>query len=93
MAKPDLIAVAIKFTDWEQPWTFYSTALDQICHDPDDRAIFEQIWAEACRPEHWEHVELAECCDSCDHGLKNRFSWLPEKARAQFVRAASFEWK
>lgn len=93
MGKADLIAAAIKFTDWGEPWTFYAAVLGHVCHDSDDKAIFEHIWAEACRQEHWQRVDLAECCEACDHGLKEAFSWLPEEARAQFVRAASFQWK
>jgi len=93
MARPDLIGAAIQFMDWEKPWTFYSVVLDHLSHDSDDRAIFENIWGEACRPEHWQHVEISKCCEACDHGLKNGFSWLPDEARARFVRAASFQWK
>ena len=93
MATLDLIGVAIQFKDWEKPWTFYSVVLDHISHDSDDRAIFERIWAEACRPEHWQYVDISKCSDSCDHGREIGFSWLPEEARVQFVRAASFQWK
>lgn len=93
MAKPDLIGAAIKFMNWEKPWTFYSVVRDHLSHDSNDRAVFEHIWAEACRPEHWQHIGMLKCCDASDHALKSGFSWLPEEARAQFVRAASFQWK
>ncbi|MGC2968702.1 hypothetical protein [Paraburkholderia aspalathi] len=93
MAKSDLIGAAIEFVDWEKPWTFYSAVLNHLSLESDDRAALEDVWAEACRPEYWRDADISKCCDACDHGLRNGFSWLPDDARAQFVRAASFQWK
>jgi len=93
MAKSDLIKTAIAFLDWEEPWTFASVVLNQLSDDSGDRAIFERIWAEACRSDNWQQADIAKCCDACDSWLKRGFSWLPEEARAQFVRAASYQWK
>lgn len=93
MARSDLIEVANAFLDWEKPSTFYPTVLSQLPHDSEDPAIFLQIWAEACRADHWQNADISKGCDACDLGLKKEFSWLPEDARAQFVRAASYQWK
>jgi hypothetical protein len=93
MAKSDLIKAAIAFREWQKPWTFDSVVLNQLSDDSEGQATFRQIWAEACRPDNWQHAEISKCCDACDSGLKNVFSWLPDEARAQFVRAASFQWR
>ncbi|MDQ7982048.1 hypothetical protein QYH69_33015 [Paraburkholderia sp. SARCC-3016] len=93
MAKSDLVRAAIAFQEWGKPWSFDSVVLNQLSDDSDDRAIFMQIWAEACRSDNWQQADISRCCDACDSRLKCEFSWLPEEAGAQFVRAASFQWK
>lgn len=93
MARSNLIEVANTFLDWERPWTFYPAVLNQLSHDSNDPEIFLQIWVEACRADHWQQTDVSKGCDACDSGLKKEFPWLPEDARAQFVRAASYQWK
>lgn len=93
MAKNDLVEALNTFLDWEKPWTFYDVVLGRLSHSIDDQEEFERIWVEACRADHWQHSELARGCDACAHALARSFSWLPEVARAQIVRAASFQWK
>ena len=93
MAKSKLIEAAMAFLDWEKPWMFHPIVLSQLSQDSEDQLTSEDIWVEACRPEHWQYVDITRCCVACHDGLKNEFSWLPEEARAQFVRATSFQWK
>ncbi|WP_109482343.1 hypothetical protein [Paraburkholderia sp. C35] len=93
MAKSDLIRAAITFQKWEKPWSFDSVVLNQLSDNSEDRAVFMKIWAEACRSENWQQADISMCCDACDSRLKHEFSWLPEEARAQFVRAGSFQSK
>lgn len=93
MAKSELIKAAIAFRDWEKPWTFASAVLKQLADDSEGRALFGQLWMEACRSDNWQKTDISECCDTCDSWLNHRFSWLPEEARARFVRAAAYQWK
>jgi hypothetical protein len=58
-----------------------------------DRAIIEKIWLEVCGSSHWRHTDLSQCCATADHALTIAFPWLPEQARAKFVRAAAYQWK
>jgi len=93
MPRSDLTEVVNAFQDWEKPWTFYSTVLSQLSRDSEDPDTLSQIWAEACRADHWQQADISKACDAVDCGLKIQFSWLPEDARRPFVRAASYQWK
>ena len=93
MAKSDITRAALAFQDWDKPWTFESAVLDHLSDALEDQTVLAHIWIEACRSENWQQVDLSKCCDVCHSWLSSKFPWLPEEARAQFVRAASFQWK
>ncbi|WP_460908384.1 hypothetical protein [Paraburkholderia jirisanensis] len=93
MANSDVVEATIEFVDWHEPWLFHRFLLKRFDDNADDRTTVDLVWAEACRSDHWRHATISQCCDASDRGLEDAFPWLPEDARRQFVRAASFQWK
>jgi hypothetical protein len=93
VTKSDIFAAATAFVGWTRPWTFYDTVMEQPALTASDRAVIEKIWLEVCRASHWQHTDLSQGCASAHHALTIAFPWLPEQVRAQFVRAAAYQWR
>lgn len=89
----DIIAAIEAFEAWSQPWTFQSSVLTWDALTVAGRVTAKEIWMEACDARHWQHGNGAEDAAASDQALRERFPWLTERARAQLVRAASYEWK
>lgn len=88
------ITVAVEaFEAWGQPWTFLDAVKAWPTLAAADRATLQQIWVEACDARHWQHADSRQNAAAADLALQERFPWLPGHARAQLVRAASYEWK
>jgi hypothetical protein len=93
MTKSDIFEAATAFVDWARPWTFYNTMMAQPALTVADRAVIDKLWLEVCRASHWQHTDLSQCCAIADHALTVAFPWLQEQVRAQFVRAAAYQWR
>ncbi|KJK03863.1 hypothetical protein UB44_05220 [Burkholderiaceae bacterium 26] len=89
----EIIAAIETFEAWNQPWTFLEAVKAWPTLIAADRTTLQQIWIEACDARHWQHADNGQNAAAADLALQERFPWLPDHARAQFVRAASFEWK
>ncbi|MDH6153575.1 MULTISPECIES: hypothetical protein [Paraburkholderia] len=93
MAKPDIFAVATAFVDWARPWTFFGAVMANPALTASDRADIEKIWLEVCEFRHWLRNDLSQGSASADYALGVAFPWLPDQVRAQFVRAAAYQWR
>jgi len=93
VAQSDIFAAATAFTDWARPWTFFDTMMASSALTPADRADIEKIWLEACGSSHWQGTGVSQGCAAADHALTVAFRWLPDQVRAQFVRAAAYQWR
>jgi hypothetical protein len=89
-----LIAAAIlKFSEWEQPWRFFEIASAHEELTKEDCRVLLAIWNESRNKVHWQETSLTDGCAAADRALINRFPWLIAGARAQLVRAASYQWR
>ncbi|MCX4162854.1 MULTISPECIES: hypothetical protein [Paraburkholderia] len=93
MSESTVIAAADAFTNWAQPWAFYESTIAQPDLSASDRATIRDIWSEACNARHWQDASLQECSACAERALHVVFPWLPAQTRAQFVRAASYQWR
>ena len=89
----EIIAAIEAFEAWDLPWRFLADVTAWPTLTAADRTTIQQIWMEACDVRHWHHADSAQNAAASDLALQERFPWLTEHARAQFVRAASYEWK
>jgi hypothetical protein len=81
------------FVDWAHPWDFFDTVIANPGLTASDRADIEKIWLVACGSSHWQSTDLNQGCATADHALMVSFPWLPDHVRAQFVRAAAYQWR
>lgn len=93
VTKSGIFTAATAFLDWTRPWTFYDSVMAQPALTASDRATIEKIWLEVCGASHWQHTDLSQGWATADHALSIAFPWLSEQVRAQFVRAAAYEWR
>ena len=91
--QPDIVAAIEAFEAWGQPWAFADNVTAWPALTVSDRATLQQIWIEASDARHWQHADNGQNAAAADLALQERFPWLPDRARAQLVRAASYEWK
>jgi len=89
----DIIAAIEAFEAWSQPWTFMDNVMAWPTLTAADRAATQQIWMEACDARHWAQGNGVQDAAASAQALQERFPWLTESARAQLIRAASYEWK
>lgn len=86
-----VVAAIEAFDAWERPWEFSSSVSGSPTLTPDDRAVAHQVWLAACDARNWQHAASAQTV--VNRTLQEQFPWLTELARAQLIRAASYEWK
>lgn len=87
----DILAAVEAFDAWAQPWAFLRSVVSCQTLTAADRAMIHQVWREACDARHWQTAASAEVV--LGQALQERFPWLTERARVQFIRAAFYEWK
>ena len=93
MSELNINIAAKAFADWAKPWTFYEVASAHEALSDTDREVLGAIWIEACNASHWNLGPFPQGCGAADQALSVQFPWLSADARAQVVRAASYQWR
>jgi hypothetical protein len=83
-----------QFDRWHYPWQFCEQVRRRLLRIPDELQLFDRVYEEASRNEHWMHADLIEGGRIAQDSLEKAFPELDEGTLAQFVRAVSYEkWK
>ena len=88
-----ITAAILKFSEWDQPWRFFEIASAYEDLAKEDCQILQVVWNESCNEVHWQETSPTNGCAAADSALIHRFPWLIADARAQLVRAASYQWR
>jgi hypothetical protein len=88
------LACAISsFDDWSYPWTFKTSVRGKLGSQKEDLELFEALFTEASRPEHWQQVDLVLGCRIAQNEMKSRFPQVDDSSIASIVRSASYDWR
>ncbi len=93
MNESRITAAILNFSEWEQPWRFFEIASAYEDLTKEDCRVLLAVWNESCNEVHWRESSPTNGCAEADRALVHRFPWLIVGARAQLVRAASYQWR
>jgi hypothetical protein len=92
MDSEQTVGLAIShFEDWSHPWKFFEFVRASL--NVRDQSLFDVIWHEANRFDHWDSPTLQDGAANAERGLKQTFPGLKQDAIKAVANAAAYQWK
>lgn len=82
-----------KFTNWQQPWTFFEAIKHTCGWNEEALTTWQRVWGLACQAEYWQTADLNQCTKFATEALQQAFPWLSMLAIEQIIKAAHYEWR
>lgn len=81
------------FSNWAMPWTYILETYARAGLTVQETAVIKSIWEEANAPAHWVEPSFQSNELLMTAALKEKYSWLSERAIRNLYNGASYMWK
>ncbi|WP_231464332.1 MULTISPECIES: hypothetical protein [unclassified Pedobacter] len=88
----NLTQIINNFSDWEKPWTFYKSIMDNSNITEIEKEFFSKVYKEASQYELWNFTDLKKGAENSRQFLKKNTNF-DQKAVNQIVNSIAYEWR